>query len=310
MIQELGVVVPVYNTPDRNRTGLFRDTVASALAQDYDYTLLIVDNGSTDEATLDFYETLDDSRVRIEKIGRVLGQRGTPSVSLNFGFNWLYDNSADAFCYLHSDDLLLEDSLEKRVGELAEGNDMVYGRAVLMLNNKLFLNKYPERDFTNPQVLSSGFPNHTSMWSRDMMGRMLEGRQELFNLSMKANEDADVTLYSRRLLVEGNLGLGFLDEPVYVWRDHEGNISNAIGGLESTRQTRFAYRNNGLDYPSHLTLKGCLKRPGFWLPRTVKSRLNPLKNKIRRLSGGRLYEKSYHEELDIDPYWFKEEVNV
>ena len=176
MIQDLGVVVPVYNTPDRNRTGFFRDTIGSALAQDYDYTLLIVDNGSTDVETLDFYGSLHDPRIRIERIGRVLGQKGTPSVALNFGFNLLYENGSDAFCYLHSDDLLLEDSLEKRVGKLEEGNDMAYGKRVLNQKRGFYLRSSLNGDAESYSVLGRSFAHHTSMWGREMMGMMLEGR--------------------------------------------------------------------------------------------------------------------------------------
>ena len=64
----LGVITPVWCSERNNRVHLFEDTAGSVLAQDYDFTWLVVDNGSTDEKILDFYETLSDTRIKIEKI--------------------------------------------------------------------------------------------------------------------------------------------------------------------------------------------------------------------------------------------------
>ena len=57
MVNKVGVVIPVWNTKKNNRTKLLKDAVASALAQDIDFRLQIVDNGS----------------IVLEKVANVLG---------------------------------------------------------------------------------------------------------------------------------------------------------------------------------------------------------------------------------------------
>ena len=304
----LGVVTPVYNTPDRNRMGYLVDAVDSALAQDIDYTFLIVDNGSTDEETLDFYETINDPRVRVERIGRTPEQKGTPSVSLNFGFNLLFNEGHSAFCYLHSDDLLTQGSLERRVNALG-GFAMVYGRMGYYDDREVKVGTYPTRNHQSPDVMISAFPHHSSMWSRKLMGLMLSDKYrkgEIFGLDVKSCEDFDCTLFSRKIIERGELTLGFVDACLYVWMDHDGNISHSITSFEHEMDVRYIYRKNGYRDPDGSFLMKNLRRPGFWLPESVKQELRPLKNKINKFTFGFMFNDSQLVDMDMDLYWFRE----
>ncbi|MDP3919108.1 MAG: glycosyltransferase family A protein [Nanoarchaeota archaeon] len=309
MNRRLGVVTPVYNTPDRDRTRYLVDTVDSALAQNLDYTFLIVDNGSTDQDTLDFYETIRDSRVQIERIGRRQGQKGTPSRSLNFGFNFLFDEGYDAFCYLHSDDLLTEDSLERRMEKLDEGDGMVYGRTALLFDSGLKYRNFPDEDenVNSVNVLRNGFPHHSSMWARRMMDELLKSKQGiLFDENVEANEDIGVTLYCRRFIERG-FDLGFADDVVYVWRDHPGNITNSVSAKVQRQQSIYAYEQNGLEHPSEYTWKHTIKHLGSrFIPYRFKEPLRPLRDKISEITNGRLFPSKPLRKVDLNPYWFRE----
>lgn len=100
MIQELGVVTPLYSTPENNRLRYFKDTVGSVLAQDYDFLWTIVDDGSTDQDTIDFLKDISkDPRINIKTKKRQSEDKKTASNALNIGFNFLFQNGCQYFTY-------------------------------------------------------------------------------------------------------------------------------------------------------------------------------------------------------------------
>ena len=138
-----------------------------------------------------------------------------------------------------------------------------------------------------------------------------ERNGELFDTDISSSEDLDVTLLSRKLIERYGLSLGCLDKAVYVWRNHDGNITSSINGLRAMMVSRYVYRKNGFKIPDNLSWKSLFLRPGFWLPSKVKKHLVPAKNLARRLSGGKLYPNSHTEsEFDINPYWFRRETSL
>lgn len=183
---------------------------------------------------------------------------------MNFGFNLSFDGGYDAFCYLHSDDLLTEDSLEMRVEALREGNDMAYGKAAFLFGSKVKYRKFPVggEDTTSQSVLRSGFPHHSSMWSRRIVEQMLNAKRgKLFDEGMLANEDLPLTLYCRNFIGNG-FNLGFVDNIVYIWRDHPFNITHAVDSRVRMEQSRYAYEQNGLEFPSEYTWRHTLRHLG------------------------------------------------
>lgn len=301
MIQGLGVVTPLYSTPQNNRLSYFKDTVGSVLAQDYDFLWTIVDDGSTDQDTIDFLKDIStDPRIKIKTRRRQSGDKKTASNALNIGFNFLFQNGCQYFTYVHSDDLLTQGSLEMRVEEL-KNNDMVYGRVGYIRKMGVVTRRYPPNyDFSSPLGMKAGFPHHASMWSRGMMELMMKGRKnELFDRNMGCGEDLDVSLYSRRLIERYRLKLAFVDKLVYIRVENEGNITYTMQTREKIKQLKHAYEKNQF----HL-LWDNLRMPFFWLPGRIKGPLKPLRKIVNGLGFGMLHP--IREELvDINPYWFR-----
>ena len=302
MIQELGVVTPVYNAEKNNRLQYFKDSIKSILAQDYDFLLAVVDDGSTDN-TVDYIKSINDSRVKLLERERQPGDVRTSSNALNMGLNHLFEMGCKYFCYFHSDDLLTQGSLESRVGELKD-KDMVYGRMVYLKKGKTFSNEYPPRcsDYYSPLILSGDFPHHTSMWSKRMMEVMMgERKNRLFYNG--TSEDSEVTLYCMGVLTKNGFNLGFVDNFVYIYRIHKESITGSLGIIENIKGRNAIYEKNGKKYQIIFEF---VERPFFWLPENVKEPLRPLKAIVKKASFDLLYPGAALKKIDIDPYWFLE----
>lgn len=313
MVQKLGVVTPVYNRPR-----YFRDTAGSVLAQSYkDFLWVIVDDGSTDPEIRPLVNKIireakiRDIEVHAIRRDRQVGDNKTPSNAINRGFNRLYDYGCQYFAYVHSDDLLTEDSLEARVKGMGEGIDMIYSKIGYLTYGAVFVNDnapYYRADCT-PSVLEMDFPHHTSMWSRRMLELMRGGRNnEMFDKTLTGCEDLDVTLYCRRLLSDHpELKLGYIDGLLYVHVKNDESISATETHKRRINEISLAYRKNGFEAPNEdlrfSRLKRIIRTPFFWIPERIKRPLLPLRELVRKTTNGKIFPSI---PLKINPYWFKE----
>ena len=136
---------------------------------------------------------------------------------------------------------------------------------------------------------------------------------------MKANEDIDVTLYCRRLLEQNEeLSFGFVDDILYVWMDHKGNMTNSISNRVKRRQSIYAFDKNGYEIPEEITDLGMWKKRvrhlgSFLVPRFLKKPLEPvlvpLVGLVNRMTNGMLFPYvSSRLPDDVDLNWFKKEL--
>lgn len=309
MIQELGVVTPVYSTKENSRLEYFKNTAGSVLTQNYDFLWVVVDDGSTDN-TRDFVRSIKDPRIVLLERKRLPGDKKTSSNALNLGINYLFENGCRYFAYVHSDDLLPRGSLELRVNGLKD-NDMVYGRIALLKGKQLFYQDFSPKggNYCSPALMESGFPHHTSMWSRRMIDLMRKGREnQVFDRKVVCAEDMDVTLYCKSLMIEEGLSLGFVDRVVYIWVNSEGNITQHTSRAKGRRQIKRIYEKVGFENPvAYSWVTDYIRRPFFWLPEPIKEPLRPLRELVKQASKGLLFPDSSLKPSDMDPYWFKKE---
>lgn len=105
-------------TPTYNRGSLITETIDSVLSQTYvNFEYLIIDDGSTDNTEEVVANYLIDSRVRYYKFEN----KGEPE-SVNRGWNLA---NGDYFLQINSDDILLEDCLDKMVAALENNKKAV-----------------------------------------------------------------------------------------------------------------------------------------------------------------------------------------
>lgn len=112
-----------------NQAEFLERTIKSVIEQDHrDIEYIIVDPGSIDGSR----EIIERYRSRIDKI--IFEPDDGPADGLNKGFNVA---SGEIFCYLNSDDILLQGSLSRIVNFFCSHRniDMVYGHTIMIDKN-------------------------------------------------------------------------------------------------------------------------------------------------------------------------------
>ncbi len=115
---KVSVIIPTYN-----RSEYISETIDSVVAQTYkDFEIIVVDDGSTDNTK----EVLAKYGSKIKVIDQVNSER---AIARN---NGVQNSSGEYIAFLDSDDLWLEDKLEKQVKILDEMKDvvLVYGQSL------------------------------------------------------------------------------------------------------------------------------------------------------------------------------------
>lgn len=179
--------------------------------------LLIIDDGSTD-GSVEVIKALLDSYGGFRFVSRE--NRGLIA-TLN---QLLQMAEGDAFCLLASDDYLPSQSISLRANFLNERPEhvCVFGDGLIVGEGpaKVFLSEKQRRLFTLsdpiPEFLNgTNLPIHTMMVRTEVF-RSIGG----FDLRYRRCEDLDVQLL---LFLQGKVG--FVDSPVYCYREHAANTS-------------------------------------------------------------------------------------
>jgi glycosyltransferase involved in cell wall biosynthesis len=306
----LAVVTPVYATKQNRRFDYFQNTAGSVLAQTADFQWIVVDDGSPDQRPREFLQDLHDPRIKLLTRRRQPGDLRTASNALNLGFNHaVKETLCDCFCYVHSDDLLPKDSLSRRMAAL-DSCGMLYGK-ICVFSSEYTISKSSFENPLDTKNMKSGFPHHTSTWSRQFLEEMLAKRGGvLFDPNFSYGEDLDVTCCARRVLESTDLRLGFLDKVVYIWVGNPKNISAETPNKERRRQRKAILAKNGYsEEPFSWSdfVNDFIRRPGHFLPESIKRRVRPHTGTISRLSRGFFFPNAYQTcEIEINPFWFLE----
>jgi glycosyltransferase involved in cell wall biosynthesis len=231
----VSVIIPTYN-----RARFLGEAAASVLAQTYrDYEVIIIDDGSTDntpEVVSQFPPVVKYFRQE---------NRGV-SAARNRGIEM---TSGEFLAFLDSDDILIEDALQKNV---------------------LFLDQHPEAGFCYGQVYKidedgrllrlksrRGARNTCVRDSREQIARLLfrgdiavdtvmvrrSCFQEvgLFNTNLRVGEDIDMWLR-----ISKRYSVGYLAEPLGKVRIHPENATNQ-GKFESLEKSQTAFVQRALE---------------------------------------------------------------
>lgn len=194
-----------------------REAVESVLAQTYeDFELLVVDDGSTD-GTADAVGAYGDSRIRILRNERNLGQ--VPSLNRGLG-----EAASEYVARLDADDVCLPDRLERQVAVLDESPsvalvgtwmDVVDERGRLWGKLRGSVRDYVEFVCA---ILADRYPwGHPSLMLRRDVVLALGGYDEM----LAPSEDKD--LYRRLALARHEARA--IEEPLVRYRRHERQLS-------------------------------------------------------------------------------------
>jgi len=175
-------------TPTYNRESVIRDTVESVLSQTLkDFELIIIDDCSTDN-TLEYLNTIKDSRVKVIKNETNQGV----SAARNIGIR---HSQGDLIAYLDSDNIWHTNYLEVMVNELSEDFVLAYsGQNTLLMtkdeNAKLRVigRKVRNHKYNPVQLMGGNFIDINCVIHR----KNIFDELPMFDESLKTLEDWDV----------------------------------------------------------------------------------------------------------------------
>lgn len=139
-----------------------------------------------------------------------------------------------AIAYLHSDDLLATDSIEKRISALSDG--LVYSDQAVF-NDKLQvvgIQKGREGIIVSDFINSSNsfiFPNHTVMWQYKFLHYLLDfvkrkyDQKCLFDPRIFYGEDTEASISSFEATAERNFKVKYVPKVTSFYRVHSASIT-------------------------------------------------------------------------------------
>lgn len=203
----ISVLMPIYNCED-----YIQEAVESILNQTYtNYELIIIDDASTD-ATVEIIKTYKDERINLIVKPENTGYTN----SLN---NGLKIAKGKYIARMDGDDISLPTRFEKQVAVLeANPNIVVCGSVFKIIgSNKLNTNPETHEEIKMALLQDSAIGHPTSMLRKST----LEENNVEYDTSMQPAEDYDLWV---RLLKYGELYN--IQEPLFLYRVHEGQVSN------------------------------------------------------------------------------------
>ncbi|MGA2668939.1 MAG: glycosyltransferase [Ignavibacteria bacterium] len=215
---KISVIIPTYN-----RASLISESIDSVLYQTYkDFDLIIVDDGSTDN-TKEIISRYDDPRVKYE----YRENRGV-SAARNYGAEM---TSADYIIFLDSDDILLENSLEKFVNCLDFNKEVGfgYGQANIMKVGGEVYRVRKSHFFTDSQIIDPVKQIRELIFHKPYTVSTCAMRLSCFNAIGGFNEDmwfAEDWQFFVRLAKR--YSAFYIAEPVTNMRVHDNQLQNEV----------------------------------------------------------------------------------
>lgn len=222
----VSIVIPTFN-----RSVLIIETLNSVLKQTYiNWECIIVDDGSTDdtgEVVNDFIK--NDERMKFYR--RPDNIPKGPNSSRNYG---ILMSHGDYIISLDSDDWLLENHLEEKIGVLRNNQniDAVLSKTIMVNDDKKIIKK-ENRTTLSDNLIEDFITLKISWYMHDIMWKkaFLEGKM-LYNEKLLKWLDRD--FHIRRLIEKPNIY--FVDEYLSLYRIHENsNSSNSNYKVLETR---------------------------------------------------------------------------
>jgi glycosyltransferase involved in cell wall biosynthesis len=203
------------------------DCIASVFAQDYQhFELVFVDGGSTD-GTLERIKTLDGPIKLLEDV------RGGISRAMNAG---LRAASGDVIVHLHADDYFLHDRVLGQVARVLQSSQArwAFGRILEDYDGKLIPQQWIMPRYSYRRLIQGNFIPHMATFICKQLFDEAGGFDETLRYAM----DYDMWLRLGRIAEPLQL-----DEPLAVFRRHQGSAStaNALLGQREDFTVRLRY---------------------------------------------------------------------
>lgn len=241
----VSVIIPVYNA-----AAYVTQAVESALAQPETAEVLLIEDGSPDNA-LEVCQALAGKYDKVRLLQHPNGENRGAGASRNLG---MQAAQAEYIAFLDADDYFLPGRFNRSV-EVFSSNAIcegVYEAVGMQVESEAGLERWESAGklITSLRTIRSGIP------PEQLAGSLLSGRDGYFHLdglvfnkdvlqrSGLMNEDLRLhqdTDFIMRLAMTARLLPGKLDEPVAMWRVHNANRISAPRSLRAQYRDRMKY---------------------------------------------------------------------
>lgn len=216
----VSIIIPAYNSEK-----YISETISSVLNQTYsNFELIIINDGSTDN-TQDIIEAYCKQDIRVITFNK---KNSGVSDSRNFGLNF---SKGKYISFLDSDDIWLQDNLEKKINILKNTPDIdaIYSFCEIIDENsiKTGIIKKGQHLFTLENILLWE-ANYITIPSGLIFKESIIKSVNGFNSSLSNNADQDLII---RLLSK-NYKIGLVDDITWLYRRHSKNMSSNIQLME------------------------------------------------------------------------------
>ncbi len=211
-------------TPMFNAEAYVSQTIESVLSQTYsNWEMIIVDNYSTDKSKEIVHEYCKkDNRIKLVKLDY---NSGGPARPRNVGIK---NSKGDFIAYLDADDLWQKDKLEKQLNFFQNNPDvyLCYSTYQLINENSTKLDVMLEkRKKSNGCTFESLFLSFNFIPSASVMIKIYDKEVIFFDENPKLVAAEDFDLWLR---IAKSKKIGFIDEPLLLYRIHENNTSGNV----------------------------------------------------------------------------------
>lgn len=295
------VIIPTYVNSE-NRFSFFKQTIASLVRQTSPVVGIIVDDGSpmSDcvKNIVNFYNF--KGNLRYVKRPRKETDLHTASNAINFGLDLTLDLSSGIFsseeqhrlayaAYLHSDDMLPDNGIAKRVAAIKDGG-FVFSKMLII------------DDVNRPKTISGnvdslkrnaqGFPHHSSLWSlnflQDVKDYVAEtyNQESIFDSRICFGEDRDVSLSSLETLTKTGQTFTFVPSISYFYRAQEDSITGRSTNELISHDHRLIASKHGFPIQESTSNRLFCDMPWslfYFLPPTLKKHFRGPRDYVKRV---------------------------
>ena len=213
---DLSIVIPVYNTPQKYLEECLKSIEDSKIG--FSYELIFVNDGSTDENTLQFLHQIDLKNAKI-----LHKENGGASSARNLGLK----NAVGEFILcLDADDILLP-SINGYIQFLKEHSDYSVAYGDWKIFGDMDYQYQPGKFSSFRHIYLEIQPHTTSVFRRSVLEKV-----QTFNENFKVSEDWD---FWARVSVAG-FKFHYMKEPLFLWR--RINDGKSLSQKDSSRTIR------------------------------------------------------------------------